>query len=92
VQHIGDLLRDSQTQVDSEVEVKKSKKSKKAKKAKKTVNWHTDPNNFIAPEDPQFIPGSVDFSAGWFALGHEVTITHFAIVNISDLIFVTETL
>jgi hypothetical protein len=40
----------------------------------KTPQWRIDPENFSQPENPTFMPGSVDFSPAWFAQGHEVSI------------------
>jgi hypothetical protein len=39
----------------------------------KTLRWRTDPKSFRAPADPQFMPGSVDLSPGWFLQGFEVS-------------------
>jgi hypothetical protein len=36
------------------------------------INWRLDPDYFRAPEIPRFTPGSINFSGGWFAQGHEV--------------------
>jgi hypothetical protein len=38
----------------------------------KTVNWRTNPQYHHTPDNPRFTPGSVNFSPGWFAQGHEV--------------------
>jgi len=35
--------------------------------------WRTDPKSFRAPADPQFMPGSVDLSPGWFLQAFEVS-------------------
>jgi len=42
------------------------------------VNWRWDPSCYSAPENPQFFPGSVDFSPGWFAQGREVIAVVFS--------------
>jgi hypothetical protein len=60
MEQIGDLLSASH-----------SKASAQAKKGK-TVNWQMDPKYYHAPDTPRFIPGSVEFSPGWFAQGHDV--------------------
>ena len=54
--------------------VRPPKPPKKGKKTKeKSVPWRVDPELFKSPPNPKFHPGTVDFSAGWFAQAHEVT-------------------
>ena len=62
VQQIGDLLGESYANA-----------AAKAEKCK-TVNWRSDPMSYIAPPDPEFVPGNVNFSPGWFMQAHEVWI------------------
>jgi hypothetical protein len=39
------------------------------------LSWRKDPDLFRPPINPRFHPGSVDFSAAWFAQGREVAKT-----------------
>jgi hypothetical protein len=64
----------------------------KRKKGRKQVNWRIDPNNFRAPTNPEFVPGSVEFSPGWFSQGHEArTIIHLTALSTFLMTFTTET-
>jgi hypothetical protein len=72
---ISDLLKASQPRVGSSRVRKKKNEAEaplKHKARPKTINWRADPRLFKAPENPRFVPGSVEFSPGWFALAHEV--------------------
>jgi hypothetical protein len=73
---ISDLLKASQPRAGSS-RVRKKKKNEaeapsKSKARPKTLNWRADPRLFKAPENPRFVPGSVEFSPGWFAQAHDV--------------------
>jgi hypothetical protein len=61
-ERISNLMGDSQSQAQAKAQRSKNKK----------INWRSDPTYFRTPEVPRFVPGSINFSPGWFALGHEV--------------------
>jgi hypothetical protein len=91
-QEIGDLLKASRPRAGASrahAEVPRPRKTsdatggKKRKAGPKKINWRIDPKNFKAPDNPQFIPGSVEFSPGWFAQAHEAKYPSFNIVGIS---------
>jgi hypothetical protein len=77
---INDLIKVSQTQAEAKAQQSKKKK----------INWRSDPTLFRAPANPRFIPGSVNFSPAWFALGHEVSIVYNAILSTVTMRFVSE--
>jgi hypothetical protein len=61
---ISNLMKNSQSQGQAKGQRSKTKK----------INWRLDPRHFRAPGVPRFVPGSINFSPGWFAQGHEVRI------------------
>jgi len=43
-----------------------------------TPNWRVDKKNFVANKTGQICqPGAINFSAGWFGQGHDVSLRFF---------------
>jgi hypothetical protein len=52
------------------------KKSIQVPEGAKPKNWRVDPVNYVFPKEPEFEPGTVDFSPAWFAARHHVIFLH----------------